>query len=301
MNYFLLAISVFALLFATCVTIFYQYRERKVLRSLNKMLNSAIDGSFTETMFDESVLSALESRFNQYLCSCTVSAKNINKEKDKIKELIADISHQTKTPIANILLYAQLLSEQDLPDESKNCVVALSTQAEKLSFLIASLIKTSRLETGIISLNAKKRGVNALLQSVKEQIIPKAENKQIKITVADTSESAVFDEKWTAEALYNLVDNAVKYTPEQGKIDVSVTPYQLFLRIDIKDTGIGIAEEEQAEIFSRFYRSKTVNQTEGVGIGLYLAREIISGEGGYMKVKSTLGKGTLFSVFLPMK
>lgn len=301
MNHVLLGVAIFSVLFAVCNTIYGWLRERKLIRSLNKMLDSAIDGSFTESRFDESVLSAFESRFNQYLCSCTVSAKNLSQEKDKIKELIADISHQTKTPIANILLYAQLLSEQKLPDESKDCVVALSTQAEKLSFLIASLIKTSRLEAGIITLNPKKRQVNALLQSVKRQITPKAERKQIKLLFTESSEFAIFDEKWTAEALYNLVDNGVKYTPEQGEIHISVTPYQLFLRIDIKDTGIGIAEEEQANIFSRFYRSKTVNETEGVGIGLYLAREIISGEGGYIKVKSTLGKGSMFSVFLPME
>ena len=106
------------------------------------------------------------------------------------------------------------------------------------------------------------------------------------------------DGKWTAEALGNLLDNAIKYTREGG-ITVKTTPYELFLRLDITDTGMGIPEEEQAKIFTRFYRSEAVKEQEGVGIGLYLTREIVSRQGGYLKVSSETGKGSTFSVFLP--
>ncbi|CAM5646827.1 Adaptive-response sensory-kinase SasA [Lysinibacillus sphaericus] len=112
---------------------------------------------------------------------------------------------------------------------------------------------------------------------------------------------AVFDPKWTVEALYNIVDNAIKYTPSGGSVQLSVTPYQLFCRIDVADTGLGISEDETAKIFSRFYRSQEVTDKEGVGLGLYLAREIITAQGGYIKVKSRLGVGSVFSVFLPIK
>ena len=114
----------------------------------------------------------------------------------------------------------------------------------------------------------------------------------------DTDISGTFDPKWTAEALANIVDNAVKYT-EQGLITISAVSYEMFVRIDISDSGIGISENEQAQIFARFYRSKNVQEQEGVGIGLYLARQIISGESGYIKVASVLGEGSTFSVFLP--
>ena len=96
----------------------------------------------------------------------------------------------------------------------------------------------------------------------------------------------------------NIVDNAIKYT-EHGTITISAVSYEMFARIDISDTGSGIPETEQAKIFARFYRSKAVQEQEGVGIGLYLARQILSGEGGYIKVTSALGKGSTFSVFLP--
>ena len=112
-----------------------------------------------------------------------------------------------------------------------------------------------------------------------------------------TDAAANFDAKWTAEALGNIVDNSVKYT-DHGGIDITVKIYEMFVRIDVTDSGIGISEAEQAQIFSRFYRSEQVREQNGVGIGLYLAREIISHEGGYIKVISEPGKGSTFSVFL---
>ena len=118
------------------------------------------------------------------------------------------------------------------------------------------------------------------------------------LRLQDTDAFAVFDSKWTAEALANIVDNAIKYT-EHGTITISAVSYEMFARIDISDTGSGIPESEQAKIFARFYRSNSVQKQEGVGIGLYLARQIISGEGGYIKVASVPGKGSTFSVFLP--
>lgn len=301
LNYVFLSISIVSIIAAVCFMLFYRRRTRKTLQRVSKMIDDAISGSFTESTFDESLLSSSEAKLSQFLASCKVSSKNLAEEKDKIKELIADISHQTKTPVSNILLYAQLLSEQELPLRSAHCVSALSEQAEKLSFLIESLVKTSRLETGIISLNPILSDVASLLGGVEAQISPKIKAKKLALKVSDTTEKAIFDPKWTAEAIYNLVDNAVKYTPSGGTIEISVAAFELFCKIDIKDNGIGVSEEEHTKIFARFYRSPLVGELEGVGIGLYLAREIISGEGGYIKVSSELGKGSVFSVFLPRK
>lgn len=140
-----------------------------------------------------------------------------------------------------------------------------------------------------------------MLETVIEQATPKAIGKNIALTVDSRDVEAVFDPKWTVEALYNIVDNAIKYTPSGRSVQLSVTPYQLFCRIDVADTGLGISEDETAKIFSRFYRSQEVTDKEGVGLGLYLAREIITAQGGYIKVKSRLGVGSVFSVFLPIK
>ena len=297
-EYGLLALAVLALLAAAGIALWTHLRSRRMLNTLDRMLDDAIRGEFRESLYDESRLSALETRMAHYLSASTVSAKNLAEEKDKIKTLIGDISHQTKTPIANLLLYAQLLEEQDLPPESRAYVSALEGQAEKLRFLIDALVKTSRLETGILAMAPAANPLQSLLDGAVAQAAPKAEAKGILLTVEPAALTARFDPKWTTEALYNLVDNAVKYTPAGGSVTLRAREYELFCRIDVTDTGPGIPEAEQAKIFQRFYRSPAVSGEEGVGIGLYLARQIAAGQGGYLKVTSRPGEGSTFSLFL---
>ena len=299
MEHGLLALAFLALLAAVIIAVWTHRRARRMLDTLDRMLDDAVRGDFQESLYDESRLSALETRMAHYLSASTVSAKNLAEEKDKIKTLIGDISHQTKTPIANLLLYAQLLEEQDLPPESRVYVSALEGQAEKLRFLIDALVKTSRLETGVLAMTLKSHPIQRLLESAAAQAAPKVEAKGILLTAEPADLTARFDPKWTAEALYNLVDNAVKYTPTGGSVTLRAVGYELFCRIDVTDTGPGIPEAEQAKIFQRFYRSPAVSGEEGVGIGLYLARQIAAGQGGYLKVTSRPGQGSTFSLFLP--
>ena len=298
-EYSLLALAVLALLAAIGIAVWTHLRARRMLDTLDKMLDEAIRGEFRESLYDESRLSALETRMAHYLSASAVSAKHLAEEKEKIKALIGDISHQTKTPIANLLLYAQLLEEQDLPPESRDCAAALERQAEKLRFLIDALVKTSRLETGVLAMTPAVNPLRRVLESAAAQAAPKAEAKGVALAVESTDLTARFDPKWTAEALYNLADNAVKYTPAGGSVTLRARSYELFCRIDVADTGPGIPEAEQARIFQRFYRSPSVSGEEGVGIGLYLSRQIAAGQGGYLKVTSRPGEGSTFSLFLP--
>lgn len=273
---------------------------RKTIKNLNKMIDSAIDGSFNESTFDESLLSSLEAKLKRYLSHNQITSQKLEKEKNVIKSLISDISHQTKTPIANIMLYSSLLMEQEnLNEDTKSMIEQVNMQSQKLDFLIEALIKTSRLETGIISVSAIKNSVNELVDNVLVQIDAKSKEKNVAITTNIEDGYAVFDMKWTTEALYNIIDNAVKYTSTGGNVIITATPYELFYKIDIKDNGIGIDEQELNKIFQRFYRSQSVQQIEGIGIGLYLTREIISSQDGYIKVSSKVNGGTTFSIFLP--
>ncbi len=276
---------------------FFRMRYARQIRKLDAMLDAAIDGSFTESRFDESQQSYLENKLWKYLSSSEMSARKTAEEKAKIKTLIADISHQTKTPAANIRLYAELLAESGLHAEQQEYAEQIAAQSEKLSFLIASLVKLSRLETGIIALSPKKQSLAPMLQDVIAQAQPRAEEKGLSLSLACGEETAVFDEKWTAEAIWNIVDNAVKYT-EHGSIRVSVQQFELFVCIEIADTGCGIAESDQAQIFTRFYRAQKTAAEDGLGIGLYLARQIVAAENGYIKVTSEVGKGSVFYVFL---
>ena len=288
-----------AVLAAAVVVIWDRWRTRRLLKRLDTMLEKAITRGFTEEDYDESLLSAVESKLARYLASSTVSARNLQAEKDKIKALIADVSHQTKTTLSNVLLYAQLLSEQPLPEENRACVMALEGQAVKLQSLIEALVKTSRLESGVLALHPQPASLAPMLEEAVAQFAPKAAEKKITLTLASSEGDGVFDSKWTAEAVCNLLDNAVKYTPAGGTVTVQTHCYELFCRIDVSDTGPGIPEEEQAKVFQRFYRSPANHQAQGVGIGLYLARQIAEGQGGYIKVFSKPGKGAKFSLYLP--
>ena len=273
--------------------------SRRLLRRLDRMLEAAADGSFREEAFSESLLSALESRMARYLASSSLSRQALEREKESIQSLLTDISHQIKTPAANVLLYAQLLSEQPLTPEGRACAAALEGQAEKLRALTDILSKLSRLETGILTLHPVPGPVDPMLENAVTQFTPQAADKELTLTLSPSGAAAVFDPKWTAEAVCNLLDNAVKYTPPGGRVTVAVAPYEMFCRIIVSDTGPGIPEEEQAKIFQRFYRASNVHDQEGVGVGLYLAREIVRGQGGYLKVDSPEEGGTAFSLFLP--
>ena len=167
-------------------------RTRRMLETMNRMLDAAMQVDFTEDSFDETLLSALESKLAHYLAASTTSARQVAAEKEKLKSLIGDISHQTKTPMANILLYTQLLMEQ--PGNAA-CLHALDAQTRKLNSLIDALVKTSRLESGVIALQPVPGRLHALLESAAAQVMPKAIDKGISITVEDADAGAVFDPK----------------------------------------------------------------------------------------------------------
>ena len=286
-------------LLALAVVVYDRWRTARIVRRLDDMLTAAMNGSFSEETFDESRLSSLESRLGRYLAASALSERNVREQKDQISALISDISHQTKTPVANLQLYAQLLSEQPLTPQGKDCAAAISAQAEKLQTLIEALVKTSRLETGILALHPQPGGISTVVERAAAQYAPKAAEKDITLSIEQTEGSAVFDSKWTEEAVCNLLDNAVKYTPSGGAVTVKVKNYELFSAVRVTDTGSSISEAKQAKIFGRFYRAPGAWQAEGVGIGLYLTRQIAEKQGGYVKVESTPGMGSTFSLYIP--
>ena len=275
---------------------------RRTVRRLDRMLSTAIDGGFGEESFDESAPSALESRMARFLNGSARSLRGVQRQRESIQRLLSDISHQTKTPLANLKLYSSLLMEEELTPRQREQAQVILQQSEKLSFLIETLVKLSRLETDVLAVTPKLQPLSPLLERAASQAKAAAEQKGIALQLhlqQQAEMKALYDLRWTAEALGNLLDNAVKYTPPGGCIQVSATQYELFCRIDVRDNGIGIAEEEQAQIFGRFYRGRQVREQEGLGIGLYLAREIAQKQGGYLKLSSRPGQGSTFSLYLP--
>ena len=224
----------------------------------------------------------------------------ISEEKDKLKELVSDISHQTKTPIANIKLYLEMMEDETDSDRNQDYLKKMNGQVDKLDFLLQSMVKMSRLETGTIKIQKQIAPLTDTLAMAISNVVIKAEKKNIKIDVQyDERLELNHDKKWTAEAIFNILDNAVKYTNDGGNIHIVVCRQELFTKISIEDTGKGIAPERQATIFTRFYREPEVHDNDGIGIGLYLAREIITLQNGYIEVQSQVGQGSTFMIYLP--
>ncbi|MEZ3486057.1 MAG: HAMP domain-containing histidine kinase [Lachnospiraceae bacterium] len=279
---------------------------RKTLDRIEGMLDDAIAGKFQESDYDETQLSRVESKWKHYLELSGLLKENLEREKENVKGLVSDISHQTKTPMANIRLYAELLRENLESDgdshkrqQGLRLLDEISRQTEKLDFLIQSLTKMSRLESNIVEVRPRRQRVSGLISAVIRDAAPKAEQKGIEIMNAyDGDGYADYDMKWTKEALGNVLDNAVKYSRPGGRVRISVTEYGLYTAVSVKDNGIGVREEDTAKIFGRFYRAKEVQQEDGVGLGLYLTREILRKENGYIKVKSVPGEGAEFVLFL---
>lgn len=271
---------------------------------LCQILDEMVNGSFKSELKNcEEVYYKLNHRLVTLYEIMQSEKEQIAQEQLYLKEMISDISHQVKTPIANLKIINSTLLNEKLPSQVRNKFLCTSeTQLEKLDFLMQALIKISRLETGVISLNLKNDYIYETLANALGGILYAAEMKRITVNVECPENLVVFhDNKWTTEALFNILDNAVKYTQEGGKIDIAVKKLEFYVKIDILDNGIGIPESIQGAIFRRFYRGANVGSIEGIGIGLYLCKEIVSMQQGYIKVVSKEKRGSQFSIYLPIK
>lgn len=251
----------------------------------------------------ETLLSRISHRLERLYNVMQKTRHTAEGEKEELQSLVSDISHQTKTPIANLKLLNDTMLTRPLTEEKrKEFLQATGTQLDKLDFLIQGMVKTSRLETGVITLEKQDAVIGDTLVSAINGVLAPMEQKEINLSVDCPSDLTIsHDSRWTSEALFNILDNAVKYTSAGGSIQVRVRDLEMYLRIDVTDTGRGIPEHSQGTIFKRFYRDEAVHDIDGVGIGLYLAREIITMQGGYITVESKVGEGSTFSVFLPIK
>ncbi|MCI8388526.1 MAG: HAMP domain-containing histidine kinase [Clostridiales bacterium] len=282
---------IFILLIMTvCAAYFIHERRRRV--KLIERIGDILDGKMNET--EDSEISPIERRAMLMQRNSEIREAKLQTACDRITSLVSDIAHQTKTPLTTILMYTETLPKS-------NGSTAIASQTARLKFLIEALTKLSKCECGLIagSLVPKMNSISELAAQAVSDIIPSAETKQISLDI-DIPDNlyAYFDLKWTSEALFNLLDNAVKYSPEQSSIKLHAEPLETYIRVDIIDRGSGIPEEELCKIWERFYRAKNVSEVNGIGVGLYLTREIMHAQSGRVKVESELDVGSKFSIFL---
>lgn len=277
------------------------WRNRKLTRCINRILDEVLsDIPVSQSDIKEGEISALASKAKQIQDKVDHSVVQAEIEKEAVKQLISNMSHQLKTPLANVMMYQEMLENESV-DETKRHIFLqkMKKQTNKLDWILNALFKMVELEQGAVVFDSQPLAIRATLAEAVGATLDKAEAKKIKISVEPFVDCFLYhNRKWTTEVFVNLIENAIKYTPVGGQITITVEPFEFYSAIHITDNGIGIRSEEHAAIFQRFYRGKDVENIEGSGIGLTLSRMILENEKGYITVDSEPGKGSTFSVFL---
>ena len=281
-----------------CLAVIYGIcQKRKTYRMIDRLLDRVLS---RETVYDSDVkegeYSALVSKINQIQRVLDNHAKSAEKEKEQVKSLVSDMSHQLKTPLANLSLYADILGRGKIePGQREEFAGKMHRQVERLNWIVESLSKMVKLEQNIDGFEVRDTQIRQTILDAVDTVYEKMESKKIDFILEPFE---YHNRKWTAEVFVNLLENAVKYTAKGGSVSIRVRSYELYTEVMIADNGRGIRQEELTDIFKRFYRSPEVQDAEGSGIGLYLANLILEKEKGYMTVDSEYGEGSCFSVFL---
>ncbi|QUO31357.1 HAMP domain-containing histidine kinase [Faecalicatena sp. Marseille-Q4148] len=289
-----------------------------VIEDIERTLNALKDGSYnpSESEFRNLAgsechlsIARLETLIDSLYSSISVVKEKAENDKRETKDVVTDISHQLKTPLAAIKSTYELMENGKLSsDERKELETLMGFQIAALEKLILSLVNISRLESGMIDIKLTEGNLfDSVLEAV-NSIWLKADEKNISIDFDDCGEdklpTIMCDKKWLSEAFVNILDNAIKYSDENMNISIHIMKLNAMVRIEFKDQGSGISDEEKHSIFKRFYRGNNSSSVEGSGVGLYLARRIISEHNGTIMVKDNVvdgkKKGSIFVVHLPI-
>lgn len=293
-----------------------KYREQE-LQSLARMTEMILNEQKLELSAsgEETLYARIENQLVRVQEMLQGRSEAALRSRDEIQKLISEIAHQMRTPLMNAKTYLELLqdamAEAAVPEELRSDTEAVEESTEKLHFLVENFVKMSRLEHHIIQIRKEDGDILRTVRNALGQIQSAAQDKGITFAVTFPERAVcMHDSNWLGEALYNLLDNAVKYSkghtamrvPDGAgfspQIEVSVAVNEMFLKIRIRDYGIGIEAGEENEIFRRFYRGKRVTTQEGYGIGLYLAREIVNLHGGFLTARR-MSKGLVMEMNLP--
>lgn len=228
--------------------------------------------------------------------------KALLKERDGIKQLLAQIAHQLRTPLANMENYLLLLEEGGISEEERlKYISAVERSEHKISFLVEKFMLSARLESQIIQIHKSTSNLKETVAQAIFQVYKKAQEKDIYIDLQENENDewmVLHDKNWICECVYNLLDNSIKYSKAGQQITVSMKNNEMFTQISVEDNGIGILQDEENRIFKLYYRGKNTTEYEGFGIGLYITNEIVRKHDGFMRV-GRKENGLIVSIFLP--
>lgn len=271
------------------------------LEKANSDILNFMDGEYEIRLDDKSEgsLSKLFSAINMMATSLTTHINKEKQNKEFLKDIISDISHQLKTPLAALEMYNEIILEENIENEVVNDFnLKIKNELERMENLIQNLLKLARLDAGAMKINKENCNLKIFLEDIISRFQTRAECEGKKIELnCDNSINFACDKVWMLESICNLIKNALDHTECGDEIIISCDNTPVATKIMIKDNGSGIHSEDLPYIFKRFYRSRYSQDTKGVGIGLTLAKSIIEKHNGTIMVESELKKGTTFYLF----
>jgi signal transduction histidine kinase len=293
---------VIASLFCFLTAFFCRRYVKKTFDSIDQVLDSVLarNAKLSLEVAAENRISKLTHKAIKIIQMNTLDISQTTQEKEIIQSFISDMSHQMKTPLSGVAMYTDLLLEgRTTETERQEFLSRIKTGTEKLQWMMDNLVKMSRLEVGAIELSPVPIGIKQTITDSISGVYGAAAKRNISIQTAYFEDIALLhDRKWTSEAITNILENAIKYSPADGEIKISVDALPIYTKINITDYGMGIAPDEWNSIFKRFYRGRNAKGVDGAGLGLYLASLIFQKQDGYILVDSKPGKYTTFSMFL---
>ncbi len=298
-------ISLFVMLFLWTLLLFlgtmlFLYRRERLYKKSENIIKDYIDGNYTVHLPQSN-----EGNIYQLLASVDqlatmLQAKNNTEQKTKefLKNTISDISHQLKTPLSALVMYQEIIeNEPDNPETVREFSLKSGTALKRIEQLIQSILKITRIDAGSIYFEKSNYSIPDILSHAISELTTRANNEKKEIVINGDLEQMLYcDIEWTGEAIGNIVKNALDHTDAGGKITISWERTPAMIRIFITDNGHGIAQEDIHHIFKRFYRSKNTSDSQGIGLGLPLAKAVVEGQGGILSVQSERLQGTTFTL-----
>ncbi len=298
-------ISLFVMLFLWTLLLFlgtmlFLYHRERLYKKSENIIKDYIDGNYTVHLPQSN-----EGNIYQLLASVDqlatmLQAKNDTEQKTKefLKNTISDISHQLKTPLSALVMYQEIIeNEPDNPETVREFSLKSGTALKRIEQLIQSILKITRIDAGSIYFEKSNYSIPDILSHAISELTTRANNEKKEIVINGDLEQMLYcDIEWTGEAIGNIVKNALDHTDVGGKITISWERTPAMIRIFITDNGHGIAQEDIHHIFKRFYRSKNTSDSQGIGLGLPLAKAVVEGQGGILSVQSERLQGTTFTL-----
>lgn len=270
-------IIIFVLIIVILIVTYKYIQLIREMRDFSDFIDCGTKGNLSDIELNEKEVSKLKIKIYKFLKANEVRESKLKDEKEKTQNLIADISHQTKTPITNLNLYINLLEKENKSEYFD----IIKYELEKLDFLIKNLVKSSRLESNIISLEKMNVNLKKLILDVVSELEPQAIRKNIKVIKNLEDFNLDVDLRWTKEAIHNILDNAIKYSPENSEIIINSYKSSLNYNLDIINECEDIGD--LSKLFTRFYRGKNSVLKDGLGLGLFITREILEKENAQIK------------------